>query len=241
MRSLFGALFILVVAVAAAADPVSTLIQAQSQLVERAREYRASLEVVRELEEAGAARAEAEAQRRRDLYTRGLVSRRQAEDSEAQAAVLRAKVEETRTRIAEAEALMSETLAAIEVAKIPRAAQTEIVSTPAVIRYQGSVSLAAGNVSRLETFFAEQFGRALPVSAMGQTPVHDRLGFDHRHALDVALHPDSDEGRSLIAYLRRERIPFLAFRGPVPGASTGAHIHIGEPSSRLVPVRAPGG
>ena len=142
--------------------------------------------------------------------------------------------------MAEADALMSETLAAIEVAKMPRAAQTEIVSTPTVIRYQGIVELAAGNVASLETFFAEQFGRSLPVSAWGQTPVHDRLGFDHRNALDVAVHPDSEEGRTLIAYLRRERIPFLAFRGPVLGASTGAHIHIGRVSPRREPVRAPG-
>jgi hypothetical protein len=95
-------------------------------------------------------------------------------------------------------------------------------------------------VSTLHAFFAEQFGRPLPVSALGQTPVHDRLGFDHRNALDIAVHPDSEEGRSLLVYLRRERIPFLAFRGPVPGASTGAHIHIGTASPRIQPVRAPG-
>jgi len=48
----------------------------------------------------------------------------------------------------------------------------------------------------------------------------------------VALHPDSREGQSLIAYLRQSGIPFIAFRGAVPGAATGAHIHIGQPSPR---------
>ena len=109
-----------------------------------------------------------------------------------------------------------------------------------MIRYQGMVELAAGNVASIETYFSEQFGRALPVSALGQTPVHDRMGLDHRHALDVAVHPDSDEGKALMAYLRRERIPFLAFKGPVPGASTGAHIHIGQVSPRLIPAKAAG-
>jgi hypothetical protein len=50
--------------------------------------------------------------------------------------------------------------------------------------------------------------------------------------MDVALHPDSKEGQSLLSFLRRSGIPFLAFRGAVAGASTGAHIHIGKPSAR---------
>ena len=65
-------------------------------------------------------------------------------------------------------------------------------------------------------------------------------GFDHRNSFDVAVRPDSDEGKALMAYLRRERIPFLAFKGPVPGASTGAHIHIGQVSPRLIPAKAAG-
>jgi len=149
-------------------------------------------------------------------------------------------VEETRQRMGEADALMGETLAAIEVAKMPRPGPGEIVSTATMVRYQGVVELATGSMESLRAFFAEQFGRALPVSALGQTPVHDRLGLDHRHALDVAVHPDSAEGKGLMAYLRRERIPFLAFKGPVPGASTGAHIHIGQVSPRLIPAKAAG-
>jgi hypothetical protein len=58
------------------------------------------------------------------------------------------------------------------------------------------------------------------------------LHFDHRNAIDVALHPDSKEGRSLLEYLRQAGIPFIAFRNAVPGAATGAHIHIGKPSPR---------
>jgi hypothetical protein len=36
----------------------------------------------------------------------------------------------------------------------------------------------------------------------------------------------------LIGYLRQSGIPFIAFRNAVPGAATGAHIHIGKPSLR---------
>jgi hypothetical protein len=51
--------------------------------------------------------------------------------------------------------------------------------------------------------------------------------------MDVALHPDSPEGKSLIAHLRKAGIPFMAFRGAIAGTSTGPHIHIGRPSGRL--------
>ena len=219
---------------------VAELIRAQTELIERTREYRESLEPVLGFQEAEATRAEAQARSHRELLDRGLVARRDVEALDALAQAARARVDETHQRMGEADALMGETLAAIEVAKMPRTAPGEFVSTSTMIRYQGMVELAAGNVSSIQTFFSEQFGRALPVSAMGQTPVHDRMGLDHRHALDVAVRPDSDEGKALMAYLRRERIPFLAFKGPVPGASTGAHIHIGKVSPRLIPAKAAG-
>jgi len=219
---------------------VAELIRAQTELIERTREYRESLEPVLGFQEAEATRAEAQARSHRELLERGLVARRDVEALDTLARAARARVDETRQRMGEADALMGETLAAIEVAKMPRTAPGEFVSTSTMIRYEGMVELAAGNVSSIQTFFSEQFGRALPVSAMGQTPVHDRMGLDHRHALDVAVRPDSDEGKALMAYLRRERIPFLAFKGPVPGASTGAHIHIGKVSPRLIPAKAAG-
>ncbi len=73
----------------------------------------------------------------------------------------------------------------------------------------------------------------LRVSAYGQTDLHNRMGFDHRNSLDVALHPDSPEGRALLEYLRSQGIPFLAFRGAIAGTATGPHVHIGRPSHRI--------
>jgi hypothetical protein len=60
------------------------------------------------------------------------------------------------------------------------------------------------------------------------------MGFDHRNALDVALHPGSVEGRALMDYLRTSGIPFIAASGAVPGSASGAHIHVGQPSPRVV-------
>jgi hypothetical protein len=78
-----------------------------------------------------------------------------------------------------------------------------------------------------------RFGRALPISALGQTALHDRLGFDHRNAIDLAVHPDSPEGRALMEHLRAQGIPFIAAWGAIPGSASGAHIHVGQPSPRM--------
>lgn len=95
---------------------------------------------------------------------------------------------------------------------------------------QGKWRLA--DAAKVEEFFASKFKRPLPLTAFGQSDLHTRWGLDHRNGMDVGLHPDSAEGRALIEFLRAESIPFLVFRGPVPGVATGPHIHIGNRSSR---------
>ncbi|HTM08503.1 MAG TPA: hypothetical protein VL754_08950 [Verrucomicrobiae bacterium] len=105
------------------------------------------------------------------------------------------------------------------------------------IKYSADWSL--DKAEKIKDFFLKKFGHDLPVSAMGQTETHDKLGFDHHEAMDVALNPDSREGRTLIGYLRQAKIPFIAFRRRVEGSATGPHIHIGNPSQRLQMAQAP--
>ena len=88
------------------------------------------------------------------------------------------------------------------------------------------------DATKVEEFFASKFKRPLPLTAFGQSDLHTRWGLDHRNGMDVGLHPDSVEGCALIEFLRAESIPFLVFRGPVPGVATGPHIHIGNRSPR---------
>ena len=45
------------------------------------------------------------------------------------------------------------------------------------------------------------------------------------------------EGRAFMDYLRAEGIPFIAAWGAIPGSTSGAHIHVGQPSPRIT-VRA---
>ena len=225
---------------AAWAEPGATgeLADARERLVASTREYLGTLGHLLALQKSAVERADAQARQRSDLYARGIVSRRELGDSEAALAAARAAADETERRMAEADALVGETLAAIELAKIPKAADSELVSTATVLRYQGPADLTAALVGDVERFFSGRFGRPLPVSARGQTAVHARLGLDHRRAIDVAIQPDSEEGKALVEYLKRQHIPFLAFRGAVPGASTGAHLHIGPISPPLGPQSA---
>jgi hypothetical protein len=119
-----------------------------------------------------------------------------------------------------------------EWSRVPESAAASYAETGVLISFNGHAPWSLAEASRIQDFFSQRFGKALPVSAFGQSRAHDLLRFDHGGALDVALHPDSSEGRSLIYYLRQTGIPFIAFRGRLPGASTGAHIHIGKPSAR---------
>jgi len=218
-------------------DATAELRQAREVLLERASDFRASLTRLLELREAAAQRAAEAARERQEQLAAGIVSRREAEQTLRQRDDARSLVEDTRRRLADVETVMAETRAAIELAALPPPTADEIVTTKSVIRYAGGTASAAPELSELQTFFAARFGRPLPVSALGQTPLHDRLGFDHRRAVDVAVHPDSAEGLALMAFLRERRIPFMAFREAVPGASTGAHVHIGSPSDHIVPIR----
>lgn len=85
----------------------------------------------------------------------------------------------------------------------------------------------------VEGFYRQTFGRDLPISARGQSRTHNRMKLDHSNSVDVALNPESAEGKALIAHLNERGIPHLAFTHAVPGQATGPHIHIGERSHRL--------
>jgi hypothetical protein len=128
--------------------------------------------------------------------------------------------------IAEAEAID-------QILKAPPVAKNSYRATNVLIRYTGSYAWNIQEIVRVQKFFTDRFGRQLPISAFGQSKTHDQLGFDHRNCVDVALHPDSEEGEALMEFLRNAGIPFLAFRQAMPGASTNPHIHIGRPSPRL--------
>lgn len=214
---------------AAPPDVRGELERARANVVATSREYRASLDRVLPFREDAVRRAAAALETRRRLLETGAVSRREVDAAEAALQSAQAELDATRREVADAERLVAEAIAAETLPPLVPGATT---TTTALIQHHGPAAWSLARVGSLQRFFSERFGRALPISALGQTAVHDRLGFDHRNALDVAVHPDSAEGKALIAWLRREGVSFLAFRGAVSGEATGAHVHIGEPSPR---------
>lgn len=137
--------------------------------------------------------------------------------------------------LAESRARFARELA--QMARAEEQVETELDRNPPFAReladrYDGDGIFNLGLFSLVEMDFVKQFGKALPVSAMGETAVHRSMGFDHRGRVDVALHPDGPEGHWLLEYLVGKHIPYFAFRQAVPGKATGAHIHIGPISTR---------
>jgi hypothetical protein len=167
-----------------------------------------------------------------------LISRRELEQTEEAVVRQQREVDETRGRISAAEEAGAEAKATEALALVPPPPPGIQQQTETLVRYQGPAGWSPrADTAKLEQMFTQRFGRALPVSAFGQTALHDRMGFDHHNAVDIAVHPDSAEGRMLLDYLRAAGIPFMAWRGAVPGAATGAHIHVGQPSPRIAVQR----
>ena len=204
--------------------------KSRKDLATATQEYRASLDAVVSSLEPLRKTASARVEKLRDLFKQDLASKSELDKAEAEYAKVESQIAEAKRNMEEADMMYAEATAPLPPLYTPPA--RGYYASSAVIRGYGA-GWSIAEVGKVQSFFAGRFGRALPISAFGQTAVHDRLGFDHHNAVDVGVHPDSPEGQALIAYLRSAGIPFLAFREAVPGKATGAHIHIGLPSHRL--------
>jgi len=171
--------------------------------------------------------------KRRKLFQEGQISKDQVVDAEQSFVAALRRVHELRYSVTETDIAITEAVLGEKVERLPPLPVGGFSETAEFTRFNGPFRWSIKETPRVEKFFAQTFGRSLPITALGQSHTHDRLGFDHRDSLDIGVHPDSVEGRKLIEYLRKMGIPFLAFRQAVPGVATGPHIHIGNPSRRL--------
>lgn len=190
---------------------------------------------------------EADLQRRTELlnqaaarHVRGELPASEVERARRLVASTREQIADTRREMHMADLLVVESRARWQLVELGRAVPGAYQVGKTVIRYIGTRPWALADIGSVEKFYLSRFSRALPISALGQTALHRRMGLDHRESVDVAVHPDSREGVALLSYLRARRIPFIAYRGAVAGAATGAHVHIGLPSDRLESEVAPG-
>jgi hypothetical protein len=210
----------------------SELARARSDVIQKIREARAGGQKLLEIHDAERVKLAGQYEERRDQYYMGLISRDEALRAENAWVEAILRVDEDKRWLAETDMAVTEYSLRDELLRLPGLAVGGYSESGTLVRFNGGTPWSLIDSSKVEKFFTQAFGRTLPISAFGQTTTHDRLRFDHRNAIDVALHPDSKEGQSLLSYLRQAGIPFIAFRNAVPGAATGAHIHIGKPSAR---------
>jgi len=197
-------------------------------------QYRAAVGRSVPIHEARVQEATKAVEERRQLHVLGVLPADAVDQAERALAAAQRERDEALAAIDEADWLLFEATVQERLVRLAPLRRGGYEDTAALVRFNGASPWSLGDVPKLQRQFAGVFGRALPISSLGQTSLHDRLGFDHRAAIDVAVHPDSAEGRWLMQHLRGSGIPFIGVRATVPGTSTGAHIHVGPPSGRLM-------
>jgi len=220
----------------AKSKPADELVRLREEYIKATNEYQALLKKQLPGRERNVERAQDQLTKTKQLFAEGLISKQELEASERALNEAKNKVSEINQEVANADSRIADTLLEAEAEKtlartkpIPRGG---MVSTIAMIRYNGGAIWGLSDAFKVQRFFQDTFKQPLPVAVFGQGAIHDRWRLDHRNAMDVSLHPDGPEGQALLGYLRANGIPFLAFRQAIPGTATGPHIHIGRPSHR---------
>ena len=211
----------------------------RAQLIERMKASRQKMRDALPYYESQIETQRADYELKKQMYEASTVSLAEVEDSGRRLASTEQTKAQVEHWITEDDIALALTREAAEEQseRLEALAPGRVERTASYIRYNGTGPWSLADTPKIAKFFLSHFGHSLPISALGQSPTHDRMSLDHRGAVDVPISPDSVEGRGLMAYLQRNRIPFIAFRRRVPSMSTGAHIHIGPPSPALIEVR----
>jgi hypothetical protein len=212
--------------------PPKSLADVSADVVRALADYHATLERARPSYEAHVQALAAALAERRALFEAGAIAASAVEEAERALAEAQQALAEHVQALEEAERMLSESVLHERLARLLPLAPGRYEDASGLVRYAGTALWSLRDLGDLKAAFSRAFGRPLPVSAVGQTRVHDRLGLDHRNAVDVAVHPDSAEGRWLMAHLREAGIPFIGMREAIPGSATGAHVHVGPTSPR---------
>jgi hypothetical protein len=216
-------------------NSVNELARLRDDFVKATNEYKASLEKLRASYEKDVTRADAKLSTSKELFAQGLLSKNDVEAAERAVGEAKNKVNETVQRLATADAQIAGTLLEANAEKTlakTRLVKGGLVRTSSYVRFNGGASWVLSDAWKVQRFFLETFKKPLPITVFGQGSIHDRWRWAHHNSIDVSLHPDGSEGQALLIFLRNHGIPFLAFRGAIPGTATGPHIHIGRPSHR---------
>jgi hypothetical protein len=214
----------------------SELAQLRDRYIATTKEYKASLQKLLTLYEDSLKKAEQRHENSQKLFDQGLISQRDLDESARIVTDAKLKISTVQQEIAGADTQIAQALVEIEtekqVKKLGAGRRGGLVQTTSFIRFNGAGHWLLEQASSIESFFQQTFKRPLPIAVFGQGAIHNQWRLDHRNAMDISLKPDEPEGLALIDFLKRNGIPFSAFRGAIPGVATGPHIHIGMPSHR---------
>ena len=217
------------------APAATEIARLQEEFIQATKDYKASLGRLLATYDKDVSRAEAQLTQAKALFEAGLIPKNQLTQSEMNVAAAKDKVTETVRLMSNADTQIAETL--LEAQAESQLARTRIAKggftrTASYVRYAGASNWGLFDAWKVQRFFIDSFKKQLPIAVFGQGAIHDRWRLDHRNSMDISLHPDGPEGQALMNFLRNNGIPFLAFRGAIPGTATGPHIHIGRPSHR---------
>ena len=222
---------------AAQSQPPSTeLSKLRDSYILATKDYKASLQKLLALYQENVKKAELQRDKMAKLLAEGLIAKRELEQSDAALTEAKLKVSGVENQIGSADAQIAQTLIEMEgekeMAKLGRIPRGTTIRGASFIRYTGAGAWVLSQSGKVEAFFQQTFKRPLPIAVFGQGAIHNQWRLDHRNAMDIALNPDGVEGQALMDFLRKNGVPFSAFRGAIPGVATGPHIHIGMPSHR---------
>src|SRR5215471_113070 len=215
--------------------------RSREQLTQASRDYKSTVEHLITIYDSDAKKAEERLAQMKELCNQGLAKRQDVETAADAFKVASVKLLEAQSQVKAVDVEVAEALVEAKVEYAPSSvgsiraprATGNFVRNTAYIRYGGGRPWSLSDAGPIKQFFMVRFGRPLPIHVFGQSPLHDRWGYDHRNAMDIGLNPDSTEGQALIDYLRATGVPFTAFHLAIPGVATGPHIHIGLPSRRI--------
>jgi hypothetical protein len=166
----------------------SELARARNEVLQKMQETREGAEKLLALHETARQRSAEEYERRRELYYQGLIARNEVLQAEHLLAEAITRVEEDKRWLAESDMALTEFAMRDELLRLPRLSVGGYSATGSLIRFNGEAAWQLPDAAKIEKFFLNTFGRALPISALGQTATHERLRFDHRNAMDREFH-----------------------------------------------------
>ena len=166
---------------------------------------------------------------RQQLVEMGIVAKNEIASANAELDTRRHVTELARDRI---HLIETQRLMAQEEQNLERASEASL-SHKAMVKFEGSGHFDHNDFVMIASSFEQQFHYPLPVTAHGQTALHQSLGLNHHGKIDVGINPEEPEGIWLRHYLEEHQIPYIAFRAAVRGAATAPHIHLGTGSTRI--------